>query len=354
MAEQSHKSTRAIIEEATQWLVLLADPEVSEGDDRKFAEWLRRSPQHVKEFLRAEATMAALGEFDKQRSIDIEAILRRSETNVVALGEQAAEPLRHQTPKSWRYMGSVRGIAAILLLGVTLSWVFLTPDSVRYDTGLGEQRRLVLDDGSVIELNTQSVIEVQLDKYIRAVQLLEGEVLFTVAKDPNRPFVVTSDMVEVRALGTQFNVYRQPDHTLVTVLEGRVAVQNIEQRSGVGTDAGDDSDPEPAFIEVGVGEQARVAGNRLVLEAETHPERTVAWRELRLIFENEPLSEVLREFNRYNTRQLIIHDEALAAERVSGVFDADQPDALVQFLTRYASIEVITDSDSKLEIRPQK
>src|SRR5262249_53251968 len=94
-----------------------------------------------------------------------------------------------------------------------------------YSTDIGEQRTIALKDGSRVELNARSKIKVLYSKERRSIELIEGQALFSVAKDPTRPFVVSSGNARVRAVGTQFDLYRKPVGTVVTVVEGRVAVR---------------------------------------------------------------------------------------------------------------------------------
>ncbi len=78
-----------------------------------------------------------------------------------------------------------------------------------YATGIGEQRSIVLADGSTVDLNSRSKIRIRFSSERRGVELIEGQALFKVAKDHARPFVVDSDGTRVRAVGTQFDVYRK-------------------------------------------------------------------------------------------------------------------------------------------------
>lgn len=367
--------TRAIVREANEWLVRMTDAEAASQDEARFAAWLRQSPVHVREYLRAEAVYEAVGEVDAERRIDVEALLAADAGNVVAMEQPAADggeagrskSARHPVPDSggrapvsrvneplqakqatWRRAGLA---VAALVVGVVGASLYL--QNVRgdvYTTARGEQRRVVLEDGSVVDMNTDTALSVRMADDGRHVELVKGEALFTVAKDPGRPFLVDGDIASVRALGTQFNVYRQVDQVLVTVLEGRVAVEGETPRRGL------DGDVEVAMIdkpivELAAGDQAAVARQAPIRKAPANTEKTIAWRERRLIFENQPLSEVVAEFNRYNRRQLVIQDMNLANERVSAVFDADQPEALVRFLTRNSPVQAIDSGDQRLILR---
>lgn len=351
MEKEPRKARRAVIEEANDWLVRLRDPACGIQDERLFAQWLQNSPMHVKEYLRAESCWSALEDIDPKRQLDVAALLTDSNASVVEL-----DPICKREKIEavhWWQRGLFVAAAVAFSLALALLWQAQQRDPFRYDTGRGEQRRLVLDDGSIVELNTESVIEVHFSHTRREVELLQGEVLFTVAKDPARPFVVTSDRATVRALGTQFNVYRRPRQTVVTVIEGRVAIAGAQSSA--------ERIPVPgAFpngrgpLELSAGDQAEVAADVPIRRRLADPVRALAWRERRLIFESQPLSHVVAEFNRYNKRQLTITDADLNAKKISGVFDADRPDALVRFLVLSEKIETIPQGLDGLVIQRER
>jgi transmembrane sensor len=243
MAKLSDKPTLAIIEAANEWLVKLNDDPLTEEDELAFDAWLRESPTHVREYLRAESIWSALEGVDIDRRIDLEALLRHCDDNVLPLTESAVRG-RGQPSVGHERRHRLLGLAtaATVVVAVLVGWLYTTvPHSERYVTKLGEQRRLVLDDGSIIDMNTQSELTVRLADDERYVYLLSGEALFTVARDPARPFVVASDLATVRALGTQFNVHRQNDQMRVSVLEGRVSVASRTGASLADTDGVSDT-----------------------------------------------------------------------------------------------------------------
>ena len=361
MARRSDKSTQAIIEAANEWLLVMHDETVSSEDEKAFVAWLRESPVHVREYLQAERVFASLESIDADKCIDVEALLSSDDDCVVALpGPDLSLPGSRTMPVGTPAVAAAKRAdevrrrpvlwataASVLLAVVAALWVSNLPQIDTYTTGLGEQRRLVLEDGSIIDMNTQSTLRVAYTDQSRDIYLEQGEALFTVAKDPARPFVVASEHATVRAIGTQFNVQQRNGEVRVTVIEGRVAVDRVAAQSGsVGV--------IDAPIELGAGDAAEVLpAAPIKTQAKVNTERTVAWTERRLIFENEPLSAVVAEFNRYNPRQLVINDDALSKERISAVFDADQPDALVRFLEQNAGI-VVQESQTQLIIRPQE
>jgi transmembrane sensor len=183
----------------------------------------------------------------------------------------------------------------------------------------------------------------------RAIELLEGQGLFRVAKDPQRPFVVRSGGTRVRAVGTEFDVYLKPGGTLVTVVEGRVEIGTASAVDIV------PPSPMPAdqagsmratSLQLAAGEQAVVGSREIARLAKPNIEAATAWTHRQLMFNAAPLGEVAAEFNRYNFRRLVIADEQMRLFPISGVFSSSDPTSLVQFLMEQPEIEIVeTDSD---------
>ena len=228
-------------------------------------------------------------------------------------------------------------VAVVCVGGGVFAWLNRAPV---YSTGVGEQRSLTLEDGSMVTLDTRSRIRVRFSARERDIDLLEGQALFRVAKNDRQPFVVQSDAAAVRAVGTEFDMYRQRAGVTVTVLEGRVAVtsSSSEQRRA------DDAVLVPAGQHVAVLESAKVTPSAVADVA-----AATAWTQHRLIFESTPLSAVVEEFNRYNARRLVIAAPRLASFHVSGVFSSTDPTLLVQFLRLQAEIAV-RESDHEIDI----
>ena len=340
------RSAELIAEEAADWLVRLTAPDVSAEEQREFVAWLKRSPVHVNAYLGVERTWANLGHVDAERRIDVGALLSQGGANVVQLGGSSQQPVR-QRVTSRNAIGALA--ACLLIAAVGFAW-FQLQFANRYSTGVGEQRTMRLNDGSSVVLNTDTAVRVAFSDSIREVQLLRGEALFNVAKNPARPFRVRSDEVIAQAVGTSFVVRKKSDETVVTVIEGEVAVLDSAQFAVVAPTA----IPELA-VHVTAGTRADVGEGRSIRTASVaNPAAVTSWRSGRLIFDGEPLSEVIAEFNRYNDVQLVLESSQLSAEPVSGVFDADQPQALAHFLERTGAIEPIQQTGGSIALVPRR
>jgi transmembrane sensor len=347
MSTTRDKATEAIIDEAAQWVVCLGAREVSLEDRRRFVAWLKRSPVHLGEYLRIESTWSDLGGVDAGNRIDVAKLLAESEqdADVIELSPGAMSP----APVARRTGLFITALAASIVLGLAAFFWYQAQFAGRYVTGVGEQRTARLDDGSTVVLNTGTELQVEFTDQLREVRLLNGEALFNVASDASRPFRVLSDRAVAQAIGTSFVVHRKSDQTIVTVIEGQVAVASharVEDLRSI--------EPPQESLRLAAGSRARVADDAIEMGPVANPVAVTAWRSGRLIFDGQTLVEVAAEFNRYNKVQLVVGDSRLAGERLSGVFDASQPQSLVRFLERSGVIEpVIAAGDRIVLVSPR-
>ena len=197
-----------------------------------------------------------------------------------------------------------------------------------YATALGERRSIEFADGSTVELNSRSKIRVKYSKQERDVELIEGQALFHVAHDTSRPFIVAVGATRIRAVGTQFDVYKKSSATVVTVVEGRVAVApRLAPESG------------SSFL-LAAGEQLTVTSESAQKTASPNISGATAWTHAEIVFDAATLSDVAEEFNRYNKRQLIIEDPDLLSFHISGTFSSVDPESLIRFLRQRPGVQV--------------
>jgi transmembrane sensor len=343
-----------IYEEASDWLVKHRTGELGEADRVAFDSWLRTSPTHVRAYLEMSEIWEDAAALDPATNASVDELIARAqgEGNVVALSPDVAgrgvladrgmvaDPSVGVDRRARGRFSSRALLAASVAVacvgGGVFAWLNRAPV---YSTGVGEQRSLTLEDGSTVTLDTRTRIRVRFSARERTIELLEGQALFRVAKNDRQPFVVQSDAAAVRAVGTEFDMYRQRAGVTVTVLEGRVAVtSSSEQRRA------DDAVLVPAGQQVAVLGSAQVTPSAIADVA-----AATAWTQRRLIFESTPLSAVVKEFNRYNTRRLVIADPKLSSFHVSGVFSSTDPALLVQFLQMQAEIAV-RETDHEIDI----
>jgi transmembrane sensor len=278
-------------------------------------------------------------------------------SNVVALSTREPHasleiqeiPIRKTKPlgRGMRLAMAASVVAVMFFLGWETLSLYANP---HYSTAVGEQRSVPLEDGSLVYLNTDSELAVDLSGSERRITLTRGEARFTVAKDPNRPFIVTTRHATVRALGTIFNVQTGGERTAVSVIEGRIVVTGQADMKAPGA-AGTREAGATTEIVLSTGEQLAVTQKGHVLR-DTGPslERVMAWPNGRLVFRDEPLIDLVTDFNRYHRRPLQIADPALAGHRVNGTFDAYDRLSLIQFLERYEGVRVTTAPDGTQQL----
>lgn len=367
---------KQIYEEAGEWLVKLRFDAMDALAHKQLDAWYRESPHHIRAFLELSAIWEETEGTDLASGKSTQSLIARARAsaNIIALeGEAAARrqepnappPRPSTTPHvgvstfarffSWR--SAV--LASVALVAVGFGLVALSVyRHTEVSTGTGEQRIVNLPDGSTVELNARSRVRILFSERERDVELIEGQALFKVAKDHVRPFVVQSAGTRVRAVGTQFDVYRKAAGTQVTVVEGRVAVfarrpakQGTEEAVLPGQLTADHStaaSASPAVL-VSTGEQVTVTDRELPKAHPANLRAATAWTQQELVFDFTPLSEVAREFNRYNTRKLIVSDPVLAEFHLTGTFPAADPTQLLQALRAQPGIEVV-ETDGEIRI----
>jgi ferric-dicitrate binding protein FerR (iron transport regulator) len=377
--------------QAAQWLAALLHKR--EQQQELFA-WLGESPRHVQELTylladlrdiaalkpediaRIERLASELGSDDASDSANVVTLPRRaraaleetvptpepSRSDASGAGPSSAavfEAYGEKSPALRRRIG-VQGlgirwatsIAATLLVAMGSVWWFTGPGSwTTYATRVGEQRALELADGSIVHLNTDSKIAVHLSASSRTLRLVRGEALFSVKHDAMRPFLVHSDGAVIQAIGTSFDVYRRPQGTRVSVIEGLVQISRgadpvpefpVQESRQPGV-ADKSTSPSPSVSGrsrashaqlLAAGEAAEISVEGEVSHRKTvDAVKAVAWRQRRLVFEDDTLSDIAAEFNRYNASPKIrVVGDGAANERFTATFDADAPEAAMEAL----------------------
>jgi transmembrane sensor len=348
-----------ILEEASTWFVELSEGHLADKLREQFSDWLRASPEHVRAYLQISALWEDAPLLGKGAE-DVEALIARTRAagNVVRVGKDR----QPSSVKSRRFMTPLRSALAAGLVLVAIGITFWLQQRGVYETAIGEERSLTLADGSTIELNAQSRVRVHFTAAERSIDLLEGQVLFHVTHDAARPFIVHSGAASVRAVGTQFDVDRRSGETVVTVVEGRVAVLPDLLLQPMSANAVDSSAPSisaPDFVRTGPGGAGGLlltAGEQVTLTAQatSRPTRTdvaaaIAWTQRKLVFAASPLTQVADEYNRYHLKRIVISDRRLASFLVSGVFSATDSRAFVAFLRAQPNLTV-KETDTEIEI----
>jgi transmembrane sensor len=333
----SRESTNSqILAEASEWLVEFETGEPDTETRRRFDDWLRRSPEHVRAYLGLLPLwkQGAVAKYSPDRSPEQLVAYALTEGNVVPLGARQNIPNRALPG----IRGGIVKAAAVIVVVLGGLFAWLQVRAPTYTTGIAEQHSLLLPDGSTIELNARTKVRIDFTEKQRGIALLQGQALFHVMPDKHRPFVVHAGSLSVRAVGTQFDVNRMASGTVVTVVEGRVTIGGREGSL------------------LSAGQQVTLSSNP------THPAKQVrpanlaaatAWTQRRLVFDASTLSEVAEEFNRYNAKPIVIDDAALDRFPISGSFSSTDSASLLRFLEAQPHIEVVS-SDDEIRIALRK
>jgi transmembrane sensor len=350
--------------EACEWFVefRIATPDTARRE--AFHAWLQQSPAHMGAYLEATALWNHTASFAPSEKYSMDALIAAAgaDRDNVRVLEHSGE-LRHEAGVAasgrWSRLTAVAATVVILVAGIIGYIQFHKMPT--YATAIGEQRSVMLPDGSIIQLNSRSRVQVRYGEHDRQIQLLEGQALFTVAHDKTRPFLVNAGETALRAVGTQFDVNRLATETVVTVLEGRVAVeQPASQPSSTMETSSSDAEPVNVTGEQGLelslviaaGEQLRVIRSGTVRRSsQADLAAATAWTQRRLVFEATPLADAVEEFNRYNPRPIRITSEQLNDFQIDGVFSSTDPEPLIRFLRTRPGIYV-RESDRAIEISP--
>jgi transmembrane sensor len=400
-----------IYEQAADWLIELRDGEVDSSTRERLDAWFRASPEHIRAYLELSAIWEDGADADLDRTLSTEDLIERARdsSNVFAFKGSASDatsankalaaPVVLQ-PDTWRVRrirpprlsrrtrlklswAASLGLACVVGAGLYL----YAQRNPNFETGIGEQRFEKLADGSTLELNSRSRVRIRYSSSERDVDLIEGQALFHVAKDAARPFIVHSGSTLVRAVGTQFDVYRKSSGTTITVVEGRVAVLSpiLEVKHEVGQ-SGSATSLQPSMhapipgaelrapassvlprkpggsvvldaalsnapnaIYLSAGEQITVSAQAQASPMHTDTAVATAWTQHELVFDSTPLIEVAQDFNRYNTRQLIVSDAALRDFHITGVFSSADPASLLKFLRAQRDI-IVEETDDGIRV----
>lgn len=280
--------------EAAAWLARLRSEERRPEDEAGFRAWLAESEIHQQAFDSINTVWEAAGALPRAPR------RQRVESRRAVLASMGALVAGAGTLGVWR----------VATAGV-------------YATEVGEQRRVALHDGSMIILDTNSKVRVDLSDERREVQLIRGRAHFEVVRDARRPFVVEAAGREVAAGGAAFEVTREKDEVCVVVTKGEVAV----------------FDPKLT------GKQTVERGARVTL-TDTGPKldrpdltRVTAWQQGRAVFENDTLATAVAEMNRYSRRPIVLEGDA-ADMRVSGVYSTGDTEAFARSLATLLPLDV--------------
>lgn len=327
---------KTIEAEAAAWIARLDRGKLSKEECAAVREWIRRSPEHystISRFADIWSDLDGLAEILDEVEPD-------TSIREVHLPPQ---PMIRFTPAR---VAAFASIIIAVVIGIFFSdggnfRAVTIPAStwqVSYLTAIGEQQTVSLLDGSRVQLNTDTAVNVDYDDLQRKVRLVKGEALFDIIHDQSRPFLVYAGTNVIRAVGTAFVVKLIEDEIEVTITEGRVELKSIKDD----TQNRLENELTIASAVIDAGQTVKLNKEIQILQEITEEEidRKLAWREGLLIFTGEPLGDVVNEISRYTPINFFIDDPELGQLRIGGRFRIGETNAMLEVLETGFGISV--------------
>nr|WP_179220806.1 FecR domain-containing protein [Sphingomonas laterariae] len=312
--------------DSSAWLAKWRSGRMTAAEQRRFAQWLD-DPAHRADF---DALNAAFGRLD-----DI------AEDPAIRAAREAALQ-RAKAPRQRQFMPMAAGVVAAMLAALLL---FAMPGFVGGDAPPSEQlwatvdnqrKQITLEDGSRIVLDANSQVAVRYGPTERQIFLRGGRAFFEVAKDRTRPFIVTTAMGSVRALGTAFSVDGRRDGIKILLTEGKVRVRL------------DKSGPAAAGRPIDMVEGTELAANARGWSVRPKPaDHALAWIEGYIVFDDTPLRDAVAEFNASSRRAIEI-EPGLDGQRISGTFRSGRAGDFSRALQSYGIARIESEDQQKI------
>ncbi|HEX7689938.1 MAG TPA: FecR domain-containing protein [Burkholderiaceae bacterium] len=303
----------------------------TKDDQRALSEWLAQNTAHRVAWLRL-----------RQAWVRADAMADMPNTHETEEIEIPRLPLSVAPPKRSRRLAYFAGVTMMTIAAVAAylgtAGRLATQGVEQYATAVGARRQLNLADGSHVLLNTRTRARAEVSRSDRQFWLDDGEAFFEIAHDPAHPFVIRAGNDRITVLGTKFSVRHENGRTQVTVLEGKVRLDHL------GTQV---AKPAPEETTTLVKNDTAVSQKGDVVVATRTPQQTLqdlSWRSGRIQFDNRPLVDIAAEFNRYNRRQIVVHEDA-AQLRLSVDFDSSNVDGFTRLIHTGFGVVVHANGD---------
>ena len=342
--------------QASQWLAKLDAEQPSAQDLAAFKQWVNAAPDHRQAF-------EELVEFWDEMNILTQAILPREAAELSAdtiAGPSAAQAnaTAEYRPALSRYLAFPRAAFAtafVAMAAIVLTFALQIGSPTVYSTAIGEQKTLQLADGSTVQLNTNSTVEVDYSDSTRRLNLTQGEAHFDVAHNPDRPFEVYAGNRLVRAIGTAFTVHVRKIDVEVIVTEGTVEIDEPELTTNISiaqapnsatagssttgsSKTGSDTPVKASAGSVLTFSKDLIDDVEVMVGAQLQDQ--LSWRQGMLVFNSEPLQSVVDEVSRYTDLTIIIPERSAREMKVGGLFKVGDTESLFEALREGFDIHV--------------
>ncbi|WP_051045382.1 FecR family protein [Tistrella mobilis] len=293
---------------ASDWLVRLHDAPGDAGLRERFDAWLAANPDHQRDWAEISRTYRLMGQ---------------------VLPAPGAAPARKAELHSLRPRRRMRMAVAGLALAAGIAAIAVLPGQLRsgladQSTGSAETRQVALADGSRMDLAPRSAADVEIDAIGRRIRLIQGRAYFEVATDPTRPFVVSAGPATVTVRGTGFEVAETDTGLEVAVRHGRVEVA-----------AGGAS----RLLEA--GDRLTIRTNGDIMEDRSRADEVAAWTSGQLIARDRPVAEVVAALRPYAAQVIVLSDDDLARQPLTGIYDLRRPRAALDAIAAAQGARVV-------------
>lgn len=327
-----------VAEQAAHWFLCNREGDLSAAQRAGFMAWMKGSPEHVRAYLHAlhlhRQVGAAMSVHPQEQGSRAVLQMLPATAKVVPLfaapvpAPRAVVATRTRRPL-WRRVAAVA--CGLLLVAGLLPW--LMPREQMLVAGHGQLREVVLADRTQVRLNADSRLRVTIGWFSRRVELLQGEAMFDIAAD-RRPFQVRVGDLQIRDIGTVFDVSRRLQSTRIGVVSGEVEVWTA-------------GDGQRRLAQLPAGQVVQVDHlSHAVQPLEIPVAMLLDWQQRRVSFRDERLDEVAAAFNRHNQVQVRVTDDVARAARLSGSLEAHRVAALQAFLQRDARFVIRREQDT--------
>ncbi len=327
-----------VAEQAAHWFLCNREGDLSAAQRAEFMAWMKGSPEHVRAYLHAlhlhRQVGAAMSVHPQEQGSRAVLPMLPATAKVVPLfaapvpAPRAVVATRTRRPL-WRRVAALA--CGLLLVAGLLPW--LMPREQMLVAGHGQLREVVLADRTQVRLNADSRLRVTIGWFSRRVELLQGEATFDIAAD-RRPFQVRVGDLQIRDIGTVFDVSRRLQSTRIGVVSGQVEVWTA-------------GDGQRRLAQLPAGQVVQVDHlSHAVQPLEIPVAMLLDWQQRRVSFRDERLDEVAAAFNRHNQVQVRVTDDVARAARLSGSLEAHRIAALQAFLQRDARFVIRREQDT--------
>jgi transmembrane sensor len=348
MTPQSNTQIDVLVsEQAAHWFIRLVANDLSSRERREYLAWLKASERHVEALL----DIYRYHGYGRKAKLNVRPVpIEELGSNVIPFMPCGVSMINHRRGQSRlrRRMLKLAAAVASIIVSVATGWTVKTAYfDQRIATSAGEWTRSVLEDGSVLRIGPNTRLRWSFDAGQRLIVLSRGEAMFEVARDSHRPFVVTTPLGDVRALGTQFGVMLKNESTaVVTVAQGRVAV--------TGARDGQSATGSALVAELVADQQILMASEGPETVKEVDASRELQWASGYYEFRGETVGQAIEEFNRRNRLQVVMADERIGAITMPfTTVKLDDPESFAAMLAARPDVQVAYESANVIRLLPE-